>query len=100
MGDFKQNFKNIKKQYTQNDSFTKITSRNIFLFWISSLKQNFKNFKSNNFRDVQILQFKAWGFVVSLCKKNRYPFSAQAYQKKSYIRTKTATLKKQRNVMI
>ena len=65
----KVNDKKYKKKYTQNDSFTKITSGNIFLFWISILKQNFK---SNNFREVQILQFKAWGFVVSLCKKNSH----------------------------
>ena len=81
MGDFKQNFKNIKKQYTQNNFFTKITSRNIFLFWISSLKQNFKNFKSNNFREVQILQFKAWGFVVSLCKKTVIHFQHKLIKK-------------------
>ena len=38
----KQNFKNIKEQYLQNESFSKITSSNIFLFWISNFKQNFK----------------------------------------------------------
>ena len=38
-------------------------------------KLKFQKFQNNNFREVQIPQFRARGFVVFLClKKKRYRF--------------------------
>ena len=68
----KQNFKNIKGQYLKNELFSKLTSSNIFLYWISRFKQNFKNFKRTTLEECKYPSLGPEGLL------SFYQFSTQA----------------------
>ena len=88
----KQNFKNINEQYLQNEFFSKITSSNIFLFWISSFKQNFKNFKRTTLEKCKYPNFGPEGLsfydrkALSIFKTNLWSFTSKNHMNRKLIR--------------